>query len=87
MAGDESFVKHEGIYDYSIFYEKENPFRTYTTDQAYFTGNPLLLPVKYYRQELSHSLNGKLGSLTLQLAASQTIGEITHFPIIWVTPL
>jgi hypothetical protein len=57
-----------------------NPFRTYTTDQAYFTGNPYLNPVKYYRQELSHSLNGKLGSLTLQIAASQTIGEIYALP-------
>ncbi|MFD2286616.1 outer membrane beta-barrel protein [Pedobacter petrophilus] len=57
-----------------------NPFRTYTTDKAYFTGNPLLQPVKYYRQELSHSLNEKWGSLTLQLAASQTIGEIFSLP-------
>jgi hypothetical protein len=57
-----------------------NPFRTYTTDQAYFAGNPLLLPVKYYRQELSHSLYGKFGTLTLQLAASQTIGEIYALP-------
>jgi hypothetical protein len=57
-----------------------NPFRTYTTDQAYFTGNPLLTPVKYYRQELNHSLNEKFGSLTLQIAASQTIGEIYALP-------
>ncbi|RZK73417.1 MAG: hypothetical protein EOO92_18545, partial [Pedobacter sp.] len=40
-----------------------NPFRTYTTDKAYFTDNPLLQPVKYYRQELSHSLNEKWGTL------------------------
>lgn len=57
-----------------------NPFRTYTTNEAYFAGNPLLSPVKYYREELSHSLNGKLGSLTIQLAASQTIGEIYALP-------
>ena len=57
-----------------------NPFRTYTTDKAYFTGNPLLQPVKYYRQELSHSLNEKWGTLTLLLAASQTIGEIFSLP-------
>jgi hypothetical protein len=36
-----------------------NPFRTYTTDKAYFVGNLLLKPVKYYREELSHSLNEK----------------------------
>ncbi len=57
-----------------------NPFRTYTTDKAYFAGNPLLQPVKYYREELSHSLNEKWGTLTLQLAASQTIGEIYSLP-------
>ncbi|WP_316802969.1 outer membrane beta-barrel protein [Pedobacter nototheniae] len=57
-----------------------NPFRTYTTDEAYFSGNPLLSPVKYYREELSHSLNGKFGSLTVQFAASQTIGEIYALP-------
>lgn len=57
-----------------------NPFRTYTTDKAYFTGNPLLQPVKYYREELSHSLNEKWGTLTLQLATSQTIGEIYALP-------
>ncbi|WDF57311.1 outer membrane beta-barrel protein [Mucilaginibacter sp. KACC 22063] len=57
-----------------------NPFRTYTTDKAYFTGNPLLQPVKYYREELSHSLNEKWGTLTLQIAASQTIGEIYALP-------
>ena len=57
-----------------------NPFRTYTTDKAYFTGNPLLQPVKYYREELSRSLNEKWGTLTLQLATSQTIGEIYALP-------
>ena len=57
-----------------------NPFRTYTTDQAYFEGNPFLLPVKYYREELTHSLNGKSGSLTIQFAAAQTIGEIYALP-------
>jgi len=57
-----------------------NPFRTYTTDQTYFEGNPFLLPVKYYRQELTHSLNSKLGSLTIQFAAAQTIGEIYALP-------
>ncbi|HEY8931400.1 MAG TPA: outer membrane beta-barrel protein, partial [Mucilaginibacter sp.] len=57
-----------------------NPFRTYTTDKSYFAGNPLLQPVKYYREELSHNLNEQWGTLTLQLAASQTIGEIYALP-------
>lgn len=57
-----------------------NPFRTYTTDKSYFAGNPLLQPVKYYREELNHSLNEKWGTLMLQLAASQTIGEIYALP-------
>lgn len=80
-------TKKEGAYVLAVTsritrpgYWDLNPFRTYTTDQAYFTGNPLLLPVKYYRQELSHSMNGKFGSLTLQIAASQTIGEIYALP-------
>ncbi|RKR82924.1 outer membrane receptor protein involved in Fe transport [Mucilaginibacter gracilis] len=57
-----------------------NPFRTYTTDKAYFAGNPLLKPVKYYREELSHSLNEQWGTLTFQLAGTQIIGEIYSLP-------
>jgi outer membrane beta-barrel protein/carboxypeptidase family protein len=57
-----------------------NPFRTYTTDQTYFEGNPFLSPSKYYRQELSHSLSGKTGTYTIQFAASQTIDEIYALP-------
>ena len=57
-----------------------NPFRTYTTDKAYYTGNPLLQPIKFYREELSHSYNKSWGTLTLQLSANQTIGEIYALP-------
>lgn len=57
-----------------------NPFRTFTTSKAYFTGNPLLQPIKYYREELSHTLNNKWGTLTLQLSASQTLNEIYALP-------
>ncbi|WP_166437094.1 outer membrane beta-barrel protein [Niastella caeni] len=57
-----------------------NPFRTYTTNKAYFEGNPFLSPSKYYREELSHSLNAGKGSYIFQLAASQTLNEIYALP-------
>lgn len=57
-----------------------NPFRTYTTDQTYFEGNPFLMPSKYYRQELSHTLEGKTGTFTFQLAASQLLDEFYALP-------
>ncbi len=57
-----------------------NPFRTYTTDQAYFEGNPFLQPSRYYRQELSHSFDTKKGNCTFQLAASQTLNEFYSLP-------
>ncbi|WP_316820541.1 outer membrane beta-barrel protein [Pedobacter gandavensis] len=57
-----------------------NPFRTYTTDQTYFEGNPFLMPSKYYREELSHTLLSKAGSFTFQLAASQSLDEIYALP-------
>jgi hypothetical protein len=57
-----------------------NPFRTYTTDKAYFEGNPFLLPSKYYREELSHTLNGRKATYTFQLAASQTLNEFYALP-------
>ncbi|OQP57665.1 hypothetical protein A3860_08515 [Niastella vici] len=53
-----------------------NPFRTYTTNKAYFEGNPFLSPSTYYREEFSHSLNAGNGNCIFQLAASQTINEI-----------
>ncbi|MBO9205484.1 MULTISPECIES: outer membrane beta-barrel family protein [Niastella] len=57
-----------------------NPFRTYTTNKAYFEGNPFLLPSTYYREELSHSTNAGKGNIIFQLAASQTINEIYPLP-------
>lgn len=57
-----------------------NPFRTYTTDETYFEGNPFLLPSMYYRQELSHTLRGGSGTYTFQLAASQTLDEFYALP-------
>jgi hypothetical protein len=57
-----------------------NPFRTYTTNKAYFEGNPFLSPSKYYREEFSHSLNAGNGSCIFQLAASQAINEIHALP-------
>lgn len=57
-----------------------NPFRTYTTDQTYYEGNPFLSPSKYYRQELSHTFTGKAGTFSIQLAASQSLDEIYALP-------
>ena len=57
-----------------------NPFRTYTTDQTYYEGNPFLSPAKYYRQELSHTFTGKAGTFSIQLAASQSLDEIYALP-------
>lgn len=57
-----------------------NPFRTYTTDQTYFEGNPFLMPSKYYREELNHTVVGKSGTFTFQVAASQSLDEIYALP-------
>ena len=57
-----------------------NPFRTYTTDQTYYEGNPFLMPSKYYREELNHTITGKSGTFTFQLAASQSLDEIYALP-------
>jgi Outer membrane protein beta-barrel family len=57
-----------------------NPFRTYTTDDTYFEGNPFLLPSKYYRQELNHTLDSKSGTYTFQFAASQLLDEFYALP-------
>ncbi|AMP98012.1 hypothetical protein AY601_1084 [Pedobacter cryoconitis] len=57
-----------------------NPFRTYTTDQTYFEGNPFLLPSKYYRQELSHTFSNKTGTYSIQFAASQLLDEFYALP-------
>jgi hypothetical protein len=57
-----------------------NPFRAYTTDRAYFEGNPFLQPSRYYRQELSHNFDTKKGNCTFQLAAGQTLNEFYSLP-------
>ena len=57
-----------------------NPFRTYTTDETYFEGNPFLLPSKYYRQELNHTLDSKSGTYTFQIASSQLLDEFYALP-------
>jgi hypothetical protein len=57
-----------------------NPFRTYTTNKAYFEGNPFLQPSTYYREELSHTLYGKKATYTFQVAASQTLNEFYSLP-------
>ncbi|HEY6899398.1 MAG TPA: outer membrane beta-barrel protein, partial [Puia sp.] len=57
-----------------------NPFRTYTTDKAYFEGNPFLLPSRYYREELSHVSNTSKATYTFQLAANQTLNEFYSLP-------
>lgn len=57
-----------------------NPFRTYTTDQTYYEGNPFLSPSEYYRQELSHTFESKIGTFSIQLAASQSLDEIYALP-------
>jgi hypothetical protein len=57
-----------------------NPFRTYTTDETYFEGNPFLLPSKYYRQEISYISSSTKETLTIQLATSQTFDEFFSLP-------
>ncbi len=57
-----------------------NPFRTYTTDDTYFEGNPFLLPSKYYRQELNHTLDTKSGTYTFQISSSQLLDEFYALP-------
>jgi len=57
-----------------------NPFRTYTTDETYFEGNPFLVPSKYYKQEINYVSNAAKKSFTVQLAASQTFDEFFSLP-------
>lgn len=57
-----------------------NPFRTYTTDNAYFEGNPFLLPARYYRQELNYTLYKPSGTYIFQLGASQLLDEFYALP-------
>jgi len=57
-----------------------NPFRVYTTDQAYFEGNPFLLPARYFRQELNYTLYSDAGTFTFQTGASQLFNEFYALP-------
>jgi len=57
-----------------------NPFRTYTSNKAYFEGNPFLLPSKSYREELSHTVYLRKATCTFQLAAGQTLDEFHPLP-------
>ena len=57
-----------------------NPFRTYTTDQTYFEGNPFLSPSKYYRQELNHTFSSQNGTFSVQFAAGQLLDEFYALP-------
>jgi len=57
-----------------------NPFRTYSTDQTYFEGNPFLSPSKYYRQELNHTFESRTGTYSVQFAASQLLDEFYALP-------
>lgn len=57
-----------------------NPFRTYTTDKAYFEGNPFLQPSRAYKEEIGYSFDTKKGNITLQVAANQTLNEFYSLP-------
>jgi len=57
-----------------------NPFRFYTSDNAYTEGNPFLLPSKYYRQELNYTLRTSGGTYIFQTGASQLIDEFYALP-------
>lgn len=57
-----------------------NPFREYTTDKAFFEGNPFLNPSRYYRQELNYTKGSGKVRIVAQIAASQTLDEIFSLP-------
>jgi len=57
-----------------------NPFRYYTSDNAYLEGNPFLLPSKYFRQELNYTLRNESGTYIFQTGASQLIDEFYALP-------
>jgi hypothetical protein len=55
-----------------------NPFKIYSTDKVYLTGDPFLLPSRRFRNELAYTLNGKhvfqlVYSRILKRISSQTI--------------
>lgn len=57
-----------------------NPFRVYTTDKAFFEGNPFLNPSRYYRQELNYTKNKGKVRIIAQIAASQLLDEFYALP-------
>ncbi|QHI35939.1 hypothetical protein IMCC3317_12870 [Kordia antarctica] len=57
-----------------------NPFRKYTTDRAFFQGNPFLNPSRYYRQELNYTKNKGKIRVVAQIAASQLLDEFYALP-------
>lgn len=57
-----------------------NPFRTYTTDKTYWEGNPFLQPSRYYREELRRTFAIRKASLTVMVAAAQTLNEFHSLP-------
>lgn len=57
-----------------------NPFREYTTDKAFFQGNPFLNPSRYYRQELNYTKNKGKVRIVAQIAASQLLDEFYALP-------
>ena len=57
-----------------------NPFRVYTTDRAFFEGNPFLNPSRYYRQELNYTKNSGKVRVIAQIAASQLFDEFFALP-------
>ncbi|WP_298422758.1 TonB-dependent receptor [uncultured Kordia sp.] len=57
-----------------------NPFRVYTTDRAFFEGNPFLNPSRYYRQELNYTKNKGKVQIIAQIAASQLFDEFYALP-------
>lgn len=57
-----------------------NPFRVYTTDRAFFEGNPFLNPSRYYRQELNYTKNKGKVRIIAQIAASQLLDEFYALP-------
>ncbi|WP_420574200.1 TonB-dependent receptor domain-containing protein [Kordia sp.] len=57
-----------------------NPFREYTTDRAFFEGNPFLNPSRYYRQELNYTKVAGKVRIVAQIAASQLLDEFYALP-------
>lgn len=57
-----------------------NPFREYSTDRAFFQGNPFLNPSRYYRQELNYTRGSGKTRIIAQISASQLRDEFYALP-------